>query len=325
MIVYMVLCVWAVPQKYLKCCSASNGWIIAAQICQPWSISNSISCINELLISINLHCWDSEVFALLTCTWLGLKDIRGCRCVVLFPVYLTVSIKDVTHRTNATKPRLCSYVINTKLWFSQSLPHIMTTLAGSDVSLLQRQEKGRKLSPSSDINPFSAWWVSTLKCGERQRQTGTAKTGVCHGCEELLLRRWRDGGRQRHIEADAEKCERVSVRLVMTRSWLRRAGEAAALALTHLIPTGPPGWRHSACTVAFLCFNFFLSSSHTWAFLTSERLWKCAFVRVQYASVSVRPSLLREASRRDSFHFIQTRPVQIFPAYIFQSNHPCCA
>ncbi|KAI4830231.1 hypothetical protein KUCAC02_001879, partial [Chaenocephalus aceratus] len=56
----------------------------------------------------------------------------------------------------------------------------------------------------------------------------------------ILLRRRRDGGRQRHIEADAEKCERVSVRLVMTRSWLRRAGEAAALALTHLIPTGPP-------------------------------------------------------------------------------------
>lgn len=47
--------------------------------------------------------------------------------------------------------------------------------------------------------------------------------------------------RRRHIEADAEKCERVSVRLVMTRSWLRRAGEAAALALTHLIPTRPPG------------------------------------------------------------------------------------
>lgn len=52
---------------------------------------------------------------------------------------------------------------------------------------------------------------------------------------------WREGGRQRHIEADAEKCERVSVRLAMTRSWLRRAGEATALALTHLIPTGPPG------------------------------------------------------------------------------------
>lgn len=113
-----------------------------------------------------------------------------------------------------------------------------------------------------------------LKCGERQRQTGIARTGVCHGCEEILLRRRRDGGRQRHIEADAEKCERVSVRLVMTRSWLRRAGEAAALALTHLIPTGPPGWRHSVCAVAFLCFNFFVCSSHTWAFLTSERLWK---------------------------------------------------
>lgn len=79
------------------------------------------------------------------------------------------------------------------------------------------------------------------RCGERQRQTSIARTGVCHGCEESLLRRRRDGGRQRHIEADAEKCERVSVRLVMTRSWLRRAGEAAALALTHLIPTGPPG------------------------------------------------------------------------------------
>lgn len=63
----------------------------------------------------------------------------------------------------------------------------------------------------------------------------------CHGCGGILLRRRRDGGRQRHIEADAEKCERVSVRLAMTRSWLRRAGEATALALTHLIPTGPPG------------------------------------------------------------------------------------
>lgn len=76
---------------------------------------------------------------------------------------------------------------------------------------------------------------------ERQRQTDRARTGFCHGCEEILLSRRRDGGRQRHIEADAEKCERVSVRLVMTRLWLRRAGEAAALALTHLIPTGPPG------------------------------------------------------------------------------------
>lgn len=67
-----------------------------------------------------------------------------------------------------------------------------------------------------------------------------ARAVVRRGCEAILLRRRRDGGRQRHIEADAEKCERVSERLVMTRSWLRRAGEAAALALTHLIPTGPP-------------------------------------------------------------------------------------
>lgn len=125
---------------------------------------------------------------------------------------------------------------------------------------------------------FHAWWVPTLNRGERQRQTGIASTGVCHGCEEILLRRRRNGGRQRHTEADAAKCERVSVRLVMTRSWLRRAGEAAALPLTHLIPTGPPGWRHSACTVAFLCFNFFVSSSHTRAFPTSETL--CAFVYV---------------------------------------------
>lgn len=132
---------------------------------------------------------------------------------------------------------------------------------------------------------FYAWWVPTPKCGKRQRQTGIARTGVCHWCEEILLRRRRDGGRQRHIEADAEKCERVSVRLVMTRSWLRRAGEAAALALTHLIPTGPPGWRHSACAVAFLCFNFFVSISHTWAFLTSERL--CAFVYVYSIYLSI--------------------------------------
>lgn len=65
-----------------KCWSACDGWIIAAQICQPRSIANSISCINELLISINLHSWDTEAFALLTCTWLGLEDIKGC-CAVL--------------------------------------------------------------------------------------------------------------------------------------------------------------------------------------------------------------------------------------------------
>lgn len=144
--------------------------------------------------------------------------------------------------------------------------------------LLRLHIKRQKAFTIIRYKTFHAWWVPTPKCGERQRQTGIASTGVCHGCEEILLRRRRDGGRQRHIEADAEKCERVSVRLVMTRSWLRRAGEAAALALTHLIPTGPPGWRHSACAVAFLCFNFFVSSSHTWAFLTSERL--CAFVYV---------------------------------------------
>jgi hypothetical protein len=72
--------------------------------------------------------------------------------------------------------------------------------------------------------------------------------GLACATDEVILVR-----RRRHIEADAEKCERVSVRLVMTRSWLRRAGEAAALALTHLIPTRPPGWRHSAgCGISLL-------------------------------------------------------------------------
>lgn len=82
-------------------------------------------------------------------------------------------------------------------------------------------------------------WLPSLDV--RYFRTDSRSLGPACGCEESLLRRRRDGGRQRHIEADAEKCERVSVRLVMTRSWLRRTGEAAALALTHLIPTGPPG------------------------------------------------------------------------------------
>lgn len=144
-----------------------------------------------------------------------------------------------------------------------NLGFIVSCLFAYSLGCLFDYNIDRKISPSLDIKHVML--DEHPPSVQRQRQTGIARTGVCHGCEVILLRRWRDWGRQRHIEADAEKCERVSVRLVMTRSWLRRAGEAAALALTHLIPTGPPAWRHSACAVAFLCFNFFVSSSHTWA------------------------------------------------------------
>lgn len=38
----------------------------------------------------------------------------------------------------------------------------------------------------------------------------------------------------------------------MTRSWLRRAGEAAALALTHPVPTGPPADVTQRCGISLL-------------------------------------------------------------------------
>lgn len=50
--VYRGLCGWVIPQKCLTCSSACDGWIITAQILLPRSITNSKSCINELLISI---------------------------------------------------------------------------------------------------------------------------------------------------------------------------------------------------------------------------------------------------------------------------------
>lgn len=221
-----------------------SWWVNHPRSALPAAITtNAIRRINEPLISIKLHCGETEAFAPLTCACLGLEDMRGCCC--------------------------CCCCSACKTTVEQRCDRLPTPVSASSELRRFFQADGAALTVISS-KPFYAWWIPT---GERGgRQAARARAVVRHGCEEILLRRRRDGGRQRHIEADAEKCERVSERLVMTRSWLRRAGEAAALALTHLIPTGPPGWRHSARAVAFLCFNFFMSSSHIWASLASERL-----------------------------------------------------
>lgn len=92
------LCVCTAAEKYWERCSACDGWFIAGQNCQPRSITYCIFCINEILISIKLHCKDTEAFDLLTCACLGLRiaEMMVCCTVLLFKKECQVNAEPVS-------------------------------------------------------------------------------------------------------------------------------------------------------------------------------------------------------------------------------------
>lgn len=114
------------PSKYLKCSCACDGWIITAQTCQLQTITKTSSCCNDFLINLNLHCWHTHTHTytvhiyssnLNMDTAKTLQDAGVlcyvfcvCVCVLFVLVWLTVSIKGVTHYAGTAK--LCYWTVS---------------------------------------------------------------------------------------------------------------------------------------------------------------------------------------------------------------------
>lgn len=115
------------PSKYLKCSCACDGWIITAQTCQLQTITKTLSCCNDFLINLNLHCWHTHththilyIYILQTWTWIQQRRYKMlvfcamffcvCVCVLFVLVWLTVSIKGVTHYAGTAK--LCYWTVS---------------------------------------------------------------------------------------------------------------------------------------------------------------------------------------------------------------------